>query len=275
MKHALTALRRSWMTAFVFVVLCSGSMAGREAFAGEADIYAALDSFVWKEFGDGGSRLLKESGTLAGVGFAYWKEFTNHMTLNPRVEIFGGNVDYDGSTQSGTPVATTVDYFGAKLEGDLGRKFRMAEPFFLEPFGGLGFRAWIRDIKDATTSTGTVAYGYTEEWITLHVRVGLRGGMDISQTTRLFVEGGVKLPIYNENTAYLSSEGLGPDVTMHPGRQPSFFAEAGTRISHFMGSVFYDGLRFSRSDNVAVSGGFAYQPKSAADIFGLKLGVAF
>ncbi len=275
MKRAGTVLRCLWMMAFVFVVLCSGSMAGREASAGEVDIYAALDSFVWKEFGDGGSRLLKESGTLTGVGFAYRKEFSNHMTLNPRVELFGGNVDYDGTTQSGASVATTVDYFGAKLEGELGRKFRMAEPFFLEPFGGLGFRAWLRDLKDATTSTGTIAHGYTEEWITLHVRLGLRGGVDISQKTRLFIEGGVKLPVYNENTAYLSSEGLGPDVTVHPGKQSSLFAEAGTRISHFIGSVFYDGMRFSRSDNVAVSGGFAYQPRSTADIYGLKLGLAF
>jgi hypothetical protein len=275
MTRKVMGFRRLWVMAFVLVVLCSVNMAARAAFAGEADIYVAFDSFVWKEFDDDGSRLLKESGTLAGVGFSYQKEFSNHMILNPKVEFFGGNVDYDGSTQSGVPVTTTVNYFGAKLEGDLGRKFRMTEPFFLEPFGGLGFRAWFRDIHDATMQDGSTASGYTEEWITLHARLGLRGGMDISQSTRFFVEGGVKLPLYNVNTAYLSSKGLGPDITLHPGLQSSLFVEAGMRINHFIGSVFYDGLRFSRSDNVAVSGGFVFQPRSTADIVGLKLGVAF
>ncbi len=273
MRREVLVLRRLWMTVSVLVVLCSGNMAARAAFAGEADIYVAFDRFVWKEFGDDGSRLLKESGTLTGVGFAYREEFSNHVTLNPGIEFFGGNVDYNGSTQSGVPVATTVNYFGAKLEGELGRKFRMTEPFFLEPFGGLGFRAWLRDIHNATAQNGSTASGYTEQWITLHVRLGLRGGMDISQTTRFFVEGGVKLPLYNENTAYLSSKGLGPDVTLHPGRQSSLFAEAGMRINHFIGSVFYDGMRFPRSDNVTASGFF--QPRSTADIVGLKLGVAF
>ncbi len=268
--------RRSlWVISFVLAVLCSVNMTDRAAFAGEADIYVAFDSFVWKEFDDDGSRLLKESGTLAGVGFSYQKEFSNHMTLNPKVEFFGGNVDYVGSTQSGIPATTTVNYFGAKLEGDVGKKFRMTAPYFLEPFGGLGFRAWLRDIHDATVQDGSTALGYTEEWITLNARLGLRGGMEISQSTRFFVEGGVKLPLYNVNTAYLSSKGLGPDVTLHPGLQSSLFAEAGMRINHFIGIVFYDGLRFSRSDNVAISGGFVFQPRSTADIVGLKLGVAF
>ncbi|MGE5172274.1 MAG: hypothetical protein ACM3MD_00440, partial [Betaproteobacteria bacterium] len=116
MQREVMGFRRLWLMTFVLVVLCSGNM----AFAGEADIYVAFDSFVWKEFVGDGSRLLKESGTLTGVGFAYRKEFSNNMTLNPKVELFGGNVDYDGSTQSGVPVTTTVNYFGAKLEGDLG-----------------------------------------------------------------------------------------------------------------------------------------------------------
>ncbi len=274
-RRNVTGFRRLWVVAFVLVVLCSVSIAARAAFAGDADIYVAFDSFVWKEFDDDGSRLLKESGTLEGVGFSYQKEFSDHMTLNPKVELFGGNVDYYGSTQSGVPVTTTVNYFGVKLEGDLGRKFRMTKPFFLEPFGGLGLRAWSRDIHDATVQNGSSALGYMEEWITVHARLGLRGGMDISQSTRFFMEGGVKLPLYNVNTAYLSSKGLGPDVTLHPGLQSSLFAEAGMRLNHFMGSVFYDGLRFSRSDNVAVSGGVVFQPRSTADIVGLKLGIAF
>ena len=92
----------------------------------------------------------------------------------------------------------------------------------------------------------------------------------------MFAEAGVKLPVYNENTAYVSSINYGPDITLHPGKQASYFAEIGIKLSRFQASVFYDGLKFSRSS--AVSNGVivgAYQPKSTADIYGVKIGASF
>jgi hypothetical protein len=146
---------------------------------------------------------------------------------------------------------------------------------FVEPFGGIGFRAWTRDLHDGTTSSGTVAYGYTEEWITLHARIGLRAGADLSEKTSLFAEAGLKLPFYNVNNVYLGSGSNGPDITLWPGLKSSVVAEAGMKFRHFKGSVFYDGMRFSQSDRERVSGGYVIQPVSVADIYGLKLGAAF
>jgi hypothetical protein len=263
---------RNYMSFVILGValLYSGSIVPPEAEAGESNVYLAVDSFTWKEFGDDGSRLLKESGTLFGVGFTYMKEFNNHVTLKPTAEIFGGTVDYDGHTQSGIPATSTVDYFGVKLEGELGRRYRSTQSFFVEPFGGLGFRAWLRDINNGTTATGSTAYGYTEDWITLHARLGVRGGVDFSRASQFFAEAGVKLPLYNENT--LSD---GSDVTLKPGKQASLFAETGIKIKRFKGSLFYDSLRFSKSPIVA-SGAFLYwQPKSTMDMYGIKLGLVF
>ena len=260
----------------VFVAGCYGSLLTPAAVAAESTVYLAADSFTWKEFGDDGSRLLKESGTLYGAGFTYMKEFGDHMTLKPAVEIFGGSVDYDGHTQSMIPATTRVDYVGIKLEGDLGRRFRPAQNLFIEPFGGLGLRAWERNLRDGTTADGTPTTGYREEWFTLHARVGVRGGVDFSGRKQLFAEAGVKLPLYNENTAYLSDS---TDITLHPGRKDSLFAEAGVKINNFKGSLFYDSMRFSKSNTVITTDGrFFYlnwQPKSTADIYGVKLGFVF
>jgi hypothetical protein len=264
----------SRITALV-VLLCLASIAHGPVFADETDVYAAIDSFTWKEFDDDGSRLLKESGTLIGVGVTYLREFDSHLTLKPTAELFGGRVNYDGHTQSGIPATSKVDYFGIKLEVDLGRRFTPAQGLYVEPFGGLGCRIWNRDIKNGTTPTGSAVNGYMEGWRTLYARLGLRGGKDFSQATRLFAEAGIKLPLYNENTAYLSDAGLGSDVTLHPGKQSSLFWEAGVKIDRFKGSVFYDGMRFSRSANVPVSGGYAFQPQSTSDIYGIKLGISF
>jgi hypothetical protein len=267
------------ITALALALLCFGSSLARSAFADEKEIYVAIDSFTWREFGDDGSRLLKELGPIVGIGFAYWSENEHHVTLRPTAEIFVGTVNYDGhacdSFGNCQPAKTQVDYFGFKLEGDLGRRFRPYEGLYLEPFGGLGYRAWLRNIRNGTAADGSPTAGYMEDWKTFYARLGLRGGREFSEASRFFAEAGMKLPLYNENTAYLSKAGLGSDVTFNPGKMVSYFAEAGVKINRFKWSLFYDGLRFSKSNTVQ-SGIYLYwQPKSTMDIYGLKLGYTF
>lgn len=268
----------SFLLILVVAAACYGSLLAPAVFADESTVYLAVDSFTWKEF-DNGERAVKESGMLYGVGFLYQKEFESHVTVRPVVELFGGTVDYDGRACNllGTcqPATSDVGYLGIKLEGELGRIFRPGESFSLEPFGGLGLRAWIRDIKNGTAADGNATAGYREKWTTLHARFGLRGGLDFTGKAHLFAEAGVKAPLYNENTAKVSNIDLGPDITLHPGKQASFFAETGLTLTRFTASVFYDGLRFSQSSTV--NNGFisAYQPRSTADLYGVKLGIVF
>jgi hypothetical protein len=245
-----------------------------EAFAGEMSVYLRVDDYTWSEY-QNGVRLLRESGILTGPGFSYWTEFSNHMTLKPLAELFVGNVNYDGTTQEGNPVKTKVMYVGANIQCDAGRKFGIGEKSFIEPFGGIGIRSWSRDLYDSTTSSGTFASGYTEKWTTSYARFGVRGEVPVSEGSRLFAEGGVNLPIYNENRVYLNSGNNSPDFTLYPGRQSSWFCEAGITMYHFKASVFYDGLRFAQSHNVNTSIGSAYQPSSSADLLGVKLGASF
>jgi len=282
MKHNACFRYKQWMIAIVLAFSCV--MSARPSMAGEIDIYGAIESYTWKEFGDNDQRFLEESGALIGVGFAYWREFGNHVTVKPAAEIFGGTVDYDGQACNSLtgvcfPSTTKVDYFGVKLAGDAGRRFRPGENSFVEPFGGLGVRIWERNIRDGKAANGATTSGYVEEWITLHARLGVRGGQDLAPGKQLIAEAGVKLPLYNENTAYLSRKGLGPDVTMHPGKTPSFFAELGIKLNRFKGSLFYEGLRFSKSDEVTTTDGryiySSWQPRSAADIYGVRLGASF
>jgi len=259
-----------WTLALGLGLSCSGTVLPSAAAAAESDLSLSVQSFTWKEF-VGDKQEVKESGTLYGIGYAYEREFDSHVTFKPAAEFFFGPVDYNGHTMSGESATTTVDYWGARLEGDLGRRYRPAEAFSLEPFAGLGLRAWLRDIKNGTTASGSGVSGYTEQWITLQARLGIRTGVDFSSASAWFAEAGVKLPLYNQNTAYLSNAGLGPDVTLYPGKQSSLFAETGLKIDRFRASLFYDGLRFSASDP---SAGY-YQPKSTEDIYGIRAGFVF
>ena len=280
MQRSIILRRGSWVSVALLCSLLSITAYPGAARAGEAQVYGAIQSFTWKEFDDNGTQLLKESGPLFGIGFVYRALPGQLLVLQPGIELFGGNVDYDGATQSGVPVKTTVDYFGVKMKFEAGAAIPLSEGTrseraAFEPFAGLGIAVWSRKIKDSTAANGTTAIGYEEVWETVHVRIGMRGMSSKSGGSRIFGEAGLKIPIYNQNTAYLSDVGLGADVTMHPGKKASVFAEAGVQISKFRASVFYDGMRFSRSDDV-VSGNFIYhQPRSESDVFGMKLGAAF
>ena len=245
---------------------------------GDIDVYGLAESFTWREFDNAGAQLLKESGPRYGVGISYTQEFSNHLTLKPRIELNGGSVDYDGQTQAGVPVSTTTDYFGIKFEVDLGNRIRPSQDFILEPFGGIGIRSWARDIKDSTASDGTSAIGYTENWTTFYGRIGLRGEQSFGQKKNLFLMAGVKLPLYTEN--YINDVNISSQaITLRPGNEPSLFAEAGVKLDRFKISAFYDSMRFRKSPIVtAYSGGVLmgfYQPKSSSDMLGVRVGASF
>ncbi len=259
----------------IAALFCYGAVAPRPTAADECAVSLSLEDYTWKELNDNSSRLLKESGDLIGLGFSYQHELSNHVTFSPRAEIFGGQIDYAGQTQSGIPATSTVTYVGSSIETEAGRKYEINGSYYIEPFGGLGFRAWQRGINNGTTVNGASASGITEDWVTTQALIGMRGGVTPTPRLAMFAEAGMKLPLYNEEAVYFGNGYLRPDANLHPGKQTSFFGEVGTRFRCMKAGVFYDGMRFSRSDQERITGGYVYQPRSVLDIYGVKIGVAF
>lgn len=242
---------------------------------GTPEVYLKMESFAWEEYGQAGERLLKESGVLPGVGFSYHNVLESGMTMRPRVEIFSGTVDYEGATWGGTPVSSDVDYFGFRGEFDIG--VQVGDDVIVEPFGGIGIRAWDREINDSITATGTRAIGYKEEWRMTYMRVGLRFISPPDGAVQGHFELGAMVPLHTENTARLSEKFTAGDVTLEPDGKTTLFAEAGFKKGHFKMSAFYEELRFGKSspEIEPISGFYLYQPRSEADMFGLRLGAAF
>jgi len=249
----------------------------------EPEVYGAVESFTWREYGDTG-QLLKESGPRYAVGFTNVHEFANHLTLKPRIEIFGGNVDYNGQAcdvfGNCLPSSTTTHYFGTKLEIDMGYRRGRPNAFTVEPFLGLGLRYWSRSIDDSVLADGTLAVGYTENWSTVYARLGLRAEHSLSQKNRLFLEVGAKLPIDTSN--YINDANVSYSaITLHPVGEPSLFAEAGVKLSMFKISAYYDSMRFKQSETVYQYDPYFgaiieyWQPKSDSEMIGIRAGVAF
>jgi hypothetical protein len=116
----------------------------------------------------------------------------------------------------------------------------------------------------------------------LYGRVGLRGGVDFSKESRMFFEIVGRIPIYNENTAYLSDIAYYyDDITMEPGKVGTLSAELGFKVHAFKVSAFYEALRFSESKHVLTYNPYfgaifeSWQPRSEADLFGIRIGAAF
>ncbi|MGW8272984.1 MAG: autotransporter outer membrane beta-barrel domain-containing protein [Thermodesulfovibrionales bacterium] len=245
----------------------------------EHDLYGQVQSFTWNEY-EGGRELLEEDGTLFGLGYAGRYTFMGFLTVRPRGEIFGGEIDYDGQTQDGTPASTDTEYAGIKTEGDVG--FRWGDPrkATVEPFVGLGWRYWQRDIQDTVIDGGNgipiFVSGVTENWSTLYGRLGVRGDIALSEKVRIFLEGTVKLSIDNQEEAEDVCTDYGCyDVDLEPGERVSYYAELGLKAAMFKVTAFYEGLRFSKSDPETIPGAIVWQPESEADIYGINLGVSF
>lgn len=255
------------------VIFLSGFGAGNaQAFGGgKPEVYGLIESFNWKEFDDDGSRLLEESGPRFGAGFAYYRVFRDGMTLKPRVELYGGHVDYDGQTQSGIPVKSNTNYFAFKFEIDAGGRLG-SQNVSVEPFGGFGFRVWSRDIEDSVTVTGTPAYGYLEEWSTFYFRAGMRMDALMPSEVKWFLEAGVKIPLYTEN--YISDLSY-ENLTLKPKGRVTPFAEAGFRAQRFKMSMYYDSMRFRKSNVVSDGIYYYWQPKSESYVIGIRIGRSF
>ena len=236
--------------------------------------YLSGNYFTWREF-SGGRRILKESGPLFAGGVLVGVVTPSSLTLRFREEISGGFVDYDGETQDQVPLKTEVSYLGTRQELDLGYRYA-ADYWRLEPFGGVGYRWWLRGLQDSTSAAGAPVSGYTEYWRTGYLRLGAHAGYRPDSGVSLFAEGGARYPFYAANSA--DPFGTGSN-TFRPGGNWSGFAETGVSYRRLRLAFSYEGFRFSPSSSVlVVHNGVTerlFQPESASDLFGLSLGWSF
>ncbi len=233
-----------------------------------------LEYFTWREF-DGNNRLLKESGPRLQLGASrsYNRE---DITFTPRIQGTFGYVDYDGQTQGGTPVGTKVRYVGFGVGADVGSIYHLKGESQVEPYLGLGWDYWRRDLRSTDQATG-----YLETWDSFYARGGARGETDLKVGGSAFKgygELGLKMPLSTYNSAKFP--GIGK-TKVNPKGNLSLYGSLGLVRAHWRYGLFYDSWRFqvSETTQVGVDGsGNAVglmQPKSRGDIFGLEAAYAF
>lgn len=267
------------LSLFVLFAITPVLAAERSGPVDEWYLYPSLQYYSWSEFASDGSRFLRESDPLFGIGGAVtFNLYDRHLLLKVKGDLFGGDVDYDGETQpsanpavSRLPVKTDVVYFGGRLQTDVGWRFPLVVAS-VEPFAGLGFSGWLRSLQDSTTisRTGTpvLVSGYDEAWYVLDTKLGARFAIPLSQDFKIIAEGGARYPFLIRNTADFPFLGA---VTVSPRGKWTGFAEVGCQYGRFRPSIFYEGYR---ADQSPVNDGLV-QPRTVSDLYGINFGFAF
>ena len=131
-------------------------------FATGLEITPTLYQFKYQEF-DSLDRLLDtEEGALPGIKFGFTPDYKNG-TFNTHFAFYGGTIDYDGRTQSGTPHKTDTiqELFNLGFTITPDRLNNSTRPiaFFL----GVQYWHWDRDIQSRNNVQGLhEIYNWTE-----------------------------------------------------------------------------------------------------------------
>ncbi len=272
----------------VFVMLVSSSIAG--AASGQApeqkkhdqkkldrriDWGISIQDYKWSEYLENGSKLLEETGFFYTLAFDFeslgkyagWRKYVGWRS---GVNLFLGQVDYDGQTWSKLPVKTDVLYIGTKMYLDAVPTYRFDFGLRVKGFAGIGGRWWLRDLDDTKTGAGDSVKGSKEWWWCVYGRLGTGADYSILRDLDIFTEVGVKIPITARNNANLYVKGASR-ARLEPEQDISAFGDIGIRWKELAVKFSYDSLRFDRSDKVTAGTLELYQPKSKADIYSLEV----
>ena len=233
----------------------------------ELSVGLSVEQFTWAEKSDSGVQLLRERGPRHVANL----EWTN--TNNPDFSCgyigkwYLGKVDYVGRMQTGTPFTTTTAYDGSSHEFRLNFHSHIKQ-HSLDYVAGIGLDTWKRAINNRPRMNPVERF----ELFYLRAGVSIPSGIEPG----LYFSGGLKYPIQITEKVDGPSNGLDSGVTLHPGKEVSYYGEAGYRFydSSWRVSLYYEGCRLVRSGNVAARVGgrpvLVHQPKSDMDMVGIR-----
>lgn len=230
----------------------------------------SLYFFDYAEYDTANNFLDGETGIIPGIHFAYHYHHKS-FSIQAQYSEYGGNIDYDGQTQSGIPHQTTTDtflrFYNITLYSDE-----------LEQSGRLFFRLassyWDRDIL----SSGGVA-GLHEIYRWQEISLGLR----LEQQTPLNLW--AEFSILKTHNATMDVLLPAENIELNLGEKPGLRLEVGQffKLEQQLElglSGFYEYWQFGRSEPVYVADFFGsptyiLEPDSESRHWGLRVNLRY
>ncbi|MFA5530189.1 MAG: hypothetical protein WDA11_05945 [Thiohalomonadaceae bacterium] len=252
--------------AFGRVAVTGGLLLAAGAAQAGVSLGAGVEYFYWREYDDAAHReLLDETGPRAVATLELSAAAARHTDLLLRGKVYGGDVDYDGEFQDGTPAKTTSRYQGIAAEAGFGFHPRQSGTDPVSLVFTFGVDNWTRDIKGSG--------GYEEEYTLMYLRIG---GESVRPRWR--ARAGLLLPVDVEEHVELFG---GFDLRPEP--RPWLYVSVGYRLRpHVELGLDYQGYRLDTSDPEAVDTDgdgvtdiLAFQPRSDQDTLTATVRVNF
>jgi hypothetical protein len=243
-------------------------MGGRVSWSGETTVYATSGYFTWNEK-IAGRNFINERGMITALGIARSGIVLDMLPMEGLVEVWGGNLDYDGhDVTNSRPLYSDTTYLGTREEITAAGRWPVAGKLAAGPLVGAGHKFWIR-----TRSS--------EDWNLVYGKFGGTAAYADGEW-QLLLKGGIAYPLYTRSHVSLESAGY-EDVVTRPRGEAAPFAEASVRRGAWSLGVRYEEMRFAESarvatrstgqpgNGVAVIDSQAFQPESTSKLVGVKL----
>lgn len=226
-----------------------------------------LERFHWSEYAGeepGGGSLLDETGVTHAFGYSV---LFADLDMRLSTELLIGEVDYDGQTMAGVPVATRTEYRGIEFDAMWLKELPSSywDEFHLLVGGTM--MTWSRDIKSTP-----VAQGYVEDWFAMGAAIGVAATRDMRAGGNVFFEALAYLPLLAQENIDLVSAEIEPDGRL------SIFSDLSIGYGWDNGvslAFRLKGLSFDRSPLADSIVGPVYQPASRMTRVGLEVAYRF
>ncbi len=191
-------------------------------------------------------------------------------TLRGEFDLFLGYVSYRTSLllPPQNEVNTHTAYVGSRYEVSGGLRIGDGRTS-IEPFVGLGYRWWLRDVR----SNGQVT-GYPERYWTIYGRYGLRWMAHVGEHAMLHATASLD-PLLSAREEVDFSGISGETLRLRNGKRTGWTLEAGVGGETVEVAMFWRATRFGASNIVPCSLGGCYQPQSDQNLIGVKVGLRF
>jgi len=223
-----------------------------------------------------------EKGWIPGVSLNWTRTRPGAPFLKALLELSYGDLDYEGTTQSGRPVSnshSTQTLFRAEV--NFGYTFTWGKNL-VSPYTGYGYRFWQRGDSEVVNAVAFVR----EDYYWHYIPVGVRAVIPINEKILFEPNLGARFVFWGRMKAYLTEidPNYGGDPEFELGNKPGWFIELPMRYSldkkwSLAFTPWYEYSAIGKSPEEGVRFGdstvFFFEPSSTTHQYGFNIGLGY